>query len=238
MSHSDSNRAFTLIELLVVIAIIAVLASLMFPAVAAIRSKVATSQALSNIRQIGLANLIYARDNDGVIIGGNFSSGAPDVATYQTMALTGNTKPPWDLVVATMKDIRDPKVPPNNSWTGAIRYAWNINQIFNMIYGRASQGISGVWNGSFNPRRMVEFDRPANLLYCTSGVGELKVSDLTNAAYLTPPTGIQQNPIYYYHGNKNPATGFYDSTPGVFLDGHVELLKYPIDPHRLNPSLP
>ncbi|MBC8142256.1 MAG: prepilin-type N-terminal cleavage/methylation domain-containing protein [Armatimonadetes bacterium] len=57
-------RAFTLIELLVAVAIIAVLAALLFPVFAAVREKSRQTSCLSNVRQIGVAALMYAQDHD------------------------------------------------------------------------------------------------------------------------------------------------------------------------------
>ncbi len=63
------HRAFTLIELLVVIAIIAILAAILFPVFAQAREKARAASCVSNMKQIGLAALMYAQDYDEVFVG-------------------------------------------------------------------------------------------------------------------------------------------------------------------------
>ncbi|MBI4556387.1 MAG: prepilin-type N-terminal cleavage/methylation domain-containing protein [Candidatus Hydrogenedentes bacterium] len=68
------RRGFTLIELLVVIAILGILAALLLPALAKARQKALSVQCASNLRQLFLANQMYAAESKG-----HYVPAAPDI---------------------------------------------------------------------------------------------------------------------------------------------------------------
>ena len=73
------KTAFTLIELLVVIAIIAILASMLLPALNQARTRAKTTKCLGQVREVGTALLLYTEENEGYFppynLVGNVSNG-------------------------------------------------------------------------------------------------------------------------------------------------------------------
>jgi len=64
------KKAFTLVELLVVIAIIALLMAILMPALQKAREQGQRAVCLTHLKQLTLAWMMYAEDNDGLIVNG------------------------------------------------------------------------------------------------------------------------------------------------------------------------
>jgi len=91
-------RAFTLIELLVVIAIIAILAAILFPVFAQARKSARSTAAISNLKQIATASLMYAQDYDemNVLTDYEFSSWATPTWATLLQPYIKNMDLVWD----------------------------------------------------------------------------------------------------------------------------------------------
>jgi prepilin-type N-terminal cleavage/methylation domain-containing protein len=76
----NKRKAFTLVELLVVIAIIALLMSLLMPALSRVRKQARTALCLAKLKQLGACFSMYANENDGYFPPGwtHVGSGRPE----------------------------------------------------------------------------------------------------------------------------------------------------------------
>jgi prepilin-type N-terminal cleavage/methylation domain-containing protein len=107
MFHKTRN-GFTLIELLVVIAIIAILAAILFPVFAKAREKARQATCVSNVKQIGLAWMMYVQDYDEKFPPNN----SPAAANSDWMMRPGGAFPckPCRPISKTTGNAYDPRI--------------------------------------------------------------------------------------------------------------------------------
>ncbi len=164
MSNVNHRRAdgFTLIELLVVIAIIAILASLLLPALGRAKEKSQKAVCLSNLKQWGLADSMYVDDNNQTF----------PYPRYQAYAAGPDQNNPVWLTVATYHnqhegdDVWFNALPsyvagrPMYAWAYAINVFNNSKSIFTCPTATA-QGIgSGDGVAGINKYDMIPGVRP------------------------------------------------------------------------------
>ena len=129
----NNKKGFTLIELLVVISIIAVLMSIMMPALAKVREQGKRTLCLSNLRQVALGALTYEADNGRLPahvweLSQNAFGESGAIPTQVTMGLTN---PNYDVrpLYASYVSVNYFKCPLIPSWkreVGDIENTYNI----------------------------------------------------------------------------------------------------------------
>ena len=116
---------FTLIELLVVIAVIAIIAAILFPVFLAVREKGRQAACLSNQRQIGLALMQYAQDQDERLPNGILPAGATYFWSGEGWAGQCRSY----LHSTAVLDCPDDPTAPAGPHDPVVSYGYNINLV-------------------------------------------------------------------------------------------------------------
>src|SRR5689334_20090171 len=148
-----TRRGFSLIELLVVVAIIAILASLLFPALAKSKEKSKAAKCQSNLRQLGLAAMMFEEDNQVYPVGWVSQAGAllwySQLQPYLGRAVTNKGQGVFICPSSLQKPQSDEKVKVGlreGGFWGYLTYAQNcyVNCGMTNIGSRQIQDPSGT----------------------------------------------------------------------------------------------
>ncbi len=140
-----SARGFTLIELLVVIAIIAILAAILFPVFAQAREKARQITCASNLKQLGLATIMYTQDYDEtypLYIADSCPGGSCSQYWFGRNTASGWNKQDG-LLYPYMKNVEVQRCP---DWTGVNKFGDGNGYGYNWGYLGSDYYINPAYN--------------------------------------------------------------------------------------------
>ncbi len=235
-NHKQQNHlgryGFTIIELLVVIAIIAILASILMPALRKARESSKATACKSNLKQIHMGVSLYTNDhNDWLPLGNLYYwikpvaenlNIEPDINWSNSRYAFWNTE---NIFVCPSTDcpgtgeVWNPGVTYDSSWPWSSSYGATMNKVYE------SQGTSGKWGGW---QAYYNNDKGGNYYKKQQQVSDASVILIEKAYYKAnwgmaiPEFYNRSSYVPYLNHQYGPSWRHNLTSNFLFIDGHVE----------------